>query len=356
MTLSLQTQKTNHSFLLPMWLFLLFTLLFNWSSAQSCGESCSQTHCIEQICQQCLEYNNSCPPWLQGHWSGLHLRQDGTAQQAQPWQMEVVGYNVTMTGQGVSGLRGRTYCNIQERGSSSGGASAYDMDLIYDSPKGYKGSASPSIIQLYHDGLSVNNMELQVMLPFRFVPYEPDDCATPRIPPSEFSPPIPLTYWVVRYECTTPRLTHACPHWYDGKWAASAWSPRGGIAGSFIQPSQFLSVSGVSLTMTAGEKGEGEEEGTDVVSTQYAFKCTQHFISDINSNLEINLGVDLATTLFFFSSLSVVSHNGERGRDITSMGDKNGRLRDLRAHTNGYHSKSCRHCWCNRFLWLHCIT
>ena len=210
--------------------------------------------------------------------------------------MEVVGYNVTMTGQGVSGLRGRTYCNVQERGSSSGGASAYDMDLIYDSPKGYKGSASPSVIQLYHDGLSVNNMELQVMLPFRFVPYEPDDCATPRIPPSEFSPPIPLTYWVVRYECTTPRLTHACPHWYDGKWAASAWSPRGGIAGSFIQPSQFLSVSGVSLTMTAGEKGKGEEEGTDVVSTQYAFKCTQHFISDTNSNLEINLGVDFATT------------------------------------------------------------
>ena len=106
------------------------------------------------------------------------------------------------------------------------------MDLIYDSPAGYKGSASRSITQLYYDGLDVDTMQLQVMLPFRFVPYETDECNTPRIPTSEFAAPIPLTYWVVRFECTTPQLTYECPHWYDGKWAAATWAPQGGIGGN----------------------------------------------------------------------------------------------------------------------------
>jgi hypothetical protein len=115
------------------WISLLLAL-FTASTvqAQSCASTCPQTHCIEQICQQCLENNHTCPPWLQGRWSGLHLRQDGTTQQAQPWEMEIKGHNVTMSGQGVSGLQGRTYCNRIERNSTGGGVNAYDMDLIYD--------------------------------------------------------------------------------------------------------------------------------------------------------------------------------------------------------------------------------
>ena len=281
-------------------IFLLAALLVSTPSSTnaqtSCG-SCSQSLCIEQICQKCLESSHTCPPWLQGRWSGLHLRQDGTTQQAQPWEMEIVGHNVTMSGQGVNGLQGRAYCKNAERASSGGGASAYDMDLIYDSPAGYKGSASPSIIQLYHDGLSVNAMKLQVMLPFRFVPYEEDECDTPRIPTSEFAAPIPLTYWVVRYQCTTPPLTSSCPHWYDGKWAASIWRQQGGIGGSFLKKRQYLSVSDTGFVMMTSNDNDTD---SSEIAIQYTLKCTHFDVND--KQLQLNLGVD------FFTTNSIPSH------------------------------------------------
>ena len=258
--------------------------------AQVCGDTCPQTHCIEQICQRCLDYNRSCPPWIQGRWSGLHLRQDGTTQPSAPWEMEIVGYNFTLSGQGVTGLRGRAYCNLIERGSSGGGASAYDIDLIYDEPSGYKGSASPSVVQLYTTGLMENTMQLQIMLPFRFVPYEADECDTPRTPSSEFAAPIPLTYWVVRYLCTTPQLTVRCPHWYDGKWAASVWIPKGGIGGNFLKSEQLLSISGTVLQMTS----RNNLTDKTLRSTNYALKCTPS--TESGNNLEVALHVDLSTT------------------------------------------------------------
>ena len=280
------------------WISLLLAL-FTASTvqAQSCASTCPQTHCIEQICQQCLENNHTCPPWLQGRWSGLHLRQDGTTQQAQPWEMEIKGHNVTMSGQGVSGLQGRTYCNRIERNSTGGGVNAYDMDLIYDQPTGYKGSASPSIIQLYTLGLAENTMQLQVMLPYRFVPYEAVECDTPRIPPSEFSAPIPLTYWVVRYQCTTPPIISVCPHWYDGKWAASEWTPKGGVGAHFVHSKQLLTVSGTVLQMTSTSSATATAtDGAHVQYTSYAFKCVPSTLPSGDDRLEMKLDVDLSTT------------------------------------------------------------
>ena len=285
----MSSSPTLSIFLITFWAFLLL-IRFSSSKAQSCGGDCTESFCIEQICHQCLENNHTCPPWLQGRWSGLHLRQDGTTQNNEIWEMEVIGHDVTMSGQGVNGLQARAYCKNIERTSSGGGASAYDMDLIYDSPAGYKGSASRSITQLYYDGLDVDTMQLQVMLPFRFVPYETDECNTPRIPTSEFAAPIPLTYWVVRFECTTPQLTYECPHWYDGKWAAATWAPQGGIGGNFVKTRQLLNVAGSEALMTSSNLNTD----SDAASIQYAMKCTD--FSSSNENLQINLGVDFATT------------------------------------------------------------
>ena len=116
------------------------------------------------------------------------------------------------------------------------------------------------------------------------------ECNTPRIPTSEFAAPIPLTYWVVRFECTTPQLTYECPHWYDGKWAAATWAPQGGIGGNFVKTRQLLNVAGSEALMTSSNLNTD----SDAASIQYAMKCTD--FSSSNENLQINLGVDFATT------------------------------------------------------------
>ncbi len=321
--------------------------------AQTCGSLCPDSLCISKRCHKCLENNASCPLWLQGRWSGFHLRQDGTEEQATPWELEMVGVNVTLSGKGIEGLRGRAYCGTRPRSSSGGGVSVYDMDIMYDEPKGYRDSASKSVIQLYSAGLTDDNVRLQMLLPPFFVPYDASECEDPRIPDSGFSPPF-TWHWPIRLHCSTPVLESRCPHWFDGKWSASQWDARGNIGGHLASSSQHVVIEGGGMYMSSSSSSPsssmGQNGGATLV-TRYDLVCSQTGNGtgqyDATLDLQTRLGVDMVTTNTTPSHIvrGVALFSSFPGRFVSTMAEPNWcqRPRDAIQGSNGSSHYSFAH-------------